>query len=89
MTHDMLVNELISVWAFFNSSGSGQTKLFPVAMNWRRRIIKFDKLVLATSKRVGQTKLINLICASDTANFELEYNTDNYIWKLKRVMPIE
>lgn len=89
MTHDTLVNESISVWAFFSSFGSAQTNLFPIAMNWRRRIIKFDKLVLATSKRVGQTKLINLICASASANYELEYNNETHAWKLKRVMPSE
>lgn len=80
---DTLVNEPVGVWAFFDH------EMHPVAMNWRKRIVKFDKLILVTQKRVGETKLINLICASDTANYELEFNNETHLWKLKKVMPKE
>jgi len=38
---------------------------------------------------VGDVKFLNLVCSSDAANFELEYNSDNYSWKVKKVMPRE
>lgn len=83
MDYEILVNEPVKVWVFFNNG------IFPIAMNWRRRFVKFQKLILVTTKRVGQVKIMNLICVSDTSNFELEYNSDNQIWKLTRVMPKE
>lgn len=76
------VDEKVKVWAFFDAG------IFPIAMNWNRRFVKFEKVVLSTTKRIGQTKLIDLVCASDGANYELEFNTDNYNWRVKRVLPV-
>ena len=77
------VDEKVKVWAFFDSG------IFPIAMNWNRRFVKFEKVILSTTKRVGQTKLIDLVCASDGANYELEFNADNYVWRVKRVLPLQ
>lgn len=80
MTWDTSIDERVSVWAFFDKG------IFPVAMNWRRRLVKFDKLILTTTKKVGDIHLVDIICASDTSNYELEYNSSTYIWKVKRVI---
>lgn len=77
---DYEVNESIKVWAFFDK------EIFPIAISWRRRLIKIQKVIFITTKKVGTVKLINLTCASDSANFELEYNSNNSLWKLKKVM---
>lgn len=88
MSYETLINDPVKVWAFFDPSpNSDQAKLFPIAMNWQRRFIKFEKVIFSSTKRVGETRLVNLVCASDSANFELEYNTGNYLWKVKKVMP--
>ncbi|OGD88055.1 hypothetical protein A2870_00500 [Candidatus Curtissbacteria bacterium RIFCSPHIGHO2_01_FULL_41_11] len=104
MSYDTPINESVSVWAFFDPSAdttlsthsinsvqadSGQARIFPIAISWRRRLIKFQKLIFTNTKRVGGVKLIDLVCASENSNFELEYNSDNHLWKLKRVMPRE
>lgn len=91
MTPDTLINESVSVWAFFDrgSPRSGGVGIFPIAMNWRRRLVKFQKLIFTNCRRVGDVKFIDLVCASEGGNFELEYNSDNHLWKLKRVMPKE
>ena len=81
------IDEKVPVWAFFDPlSNSG---LFPIAMNWRRRFIKFEKVILKTSRRVGNANFVDLVCASDTANFQLEYDVSNYSWKVKKVMEKE
>lgn len=85
---DTLINEPIKVWCFFDSS-LNSAHLFPIAMNWRRRFVKFQKLIFSSSKRVGDVKIIDLVCTSDSANFELEFNSSNYLWKLKKVMELE
>jgi len=83
------IDEQIKVWVMFDpSTSSGQVSISPIAMNWQRRLIKFTKLIFVGSKKIGQVKIVNLVCASGTANFELEYNTDNNLWRLKKVMPI-
>jgi len=82
MAYETAIDEPVKVWAFFDSSIS------PIGMNWRRRLVKFEKLILVTSKRVGQVKIFNFICASDTANYELEYNSENHMWKVKKVMSL-
>lgn len=79
---DTEINEPVKVWVFFNNG------IFPIAISWRRRLIKFSRVIFKSSKQIGQTRLTNLICEADGANFELEYNSDNYLWKLKKVMPI-
>lgn len=79
---DTEINELVKVWVFFNNG------IFPIAISWRRRLVKFSRVIFQSSKQIGQTKLTNLICEADGANFELEYNNENYSWKLKKVMPI-
>ena len=102
MSYDTLINEPISVWVFFDPSTGHSTQrvsdsmssrqtwgIFPIAMNWRRRLVKFQKLIFASTRRVGQVKIINLVCSSDTSNFELEYNSENHIWKLTKIMPRE
>lgn len=82
------VNEQVSVWAFFDT-GHETTRISPIAMNWRRRFIKFEKLVLITAKRVGGVKLLDLICASNGSTYELEYNTLSSLWRVKKVMSRE
>ena len=90
MSHATQINEPIKVWAFFDpSANSGQAfscPIFPLAMQWRRRLIKLEKVIFSSSKQVGQLKLVSLVCASEGANFELEYNSNNYSWKLRKVM---
>lgn len=81
MSSDTYINESVAVWAFFDKG------IFPFAMNWRRRLVKFQKLVFVTSKKIGEVKLINLVCAAEGACYELEYNNENQVWKLKKVMP--
>ncbi len=78
---DAEVDETVKVWAFFDKG------IFPIAMNWNRRFVKFEKLIFTSSKRVGSVKVVDLVCASDTSNFELEYNSEDYSWRVKRVMP--
>ncbi len=88
--HDTTINEKVQVWAFFDpSTSSGQVKIFPIAISWRRRLIKFKKLVFISTKKIGDVRIVNLVCASDSGNFELEFNTNNYLWKLKKVMSVE
>lgn len=77
------VDEKVKVWAFFDSD------IFPIAMNWRSRFVKFEKVILKTSRRVGEAKFVDLVCASETANFQLEYNTSDYSWRVKKVMEKE
>ncbi len=74
------INEKVSVWAFFDGD------IFPVAMNWNRRFIKFEKVILKTSRNIGNITFVDLVCAAETANFQLEYNSSNYSWKVKKVM---
>lgn len=89
MPYETVIDEPVKVWALFDSSiHSEQVKIFPIAMSWQRRLVKFEKLILKTTKRIGQVKILTLICSSDTANYELEYNNDNYIWKVKKIMPL-
>jgi hypothetical protein len=82
---DTEVDEPVSIWAFFDT-GHEATRVSPVAMNWRRRLVRFDKLVLTTIRKVGGVKLMDLVCSSEGANFLLEYNSDNHLWRLKKVM---
>lgn len=77
---DTSVDEHIKVWAFFDSS------IFPIAMNWRRRYVKFEKVILTTARRVGNARLLDFVCAGEGANYQIEYDTSNYSWKVKRVM---
>ena len=76
------VDERVSVWAFFDGD------IFPIAMNWNRRFVKFEKVILKTSRKIGSITFLDLVCASSTANFELEYNSSNYLWKVKKVMDL-
>ena len=87
--NDTQVNDPIKVWCFFDEASSSAQHLFPIAMNWRRRFVKFSKLVFASSKKVGDIRIVNLVCSSDTANYELEFDTSSYLWKLKKVMALE
>lgn len=80
LMEETAIDDPVKVWAFFDKG------IFPIAMNWRRRLIKFGKLILITSRKNGQEKILTLICASDSANYELEYNTMDYSWKVKKVM---
>lgn len=82
MPYETVIDEPVKVWALFDKG------IFPIAMNWQRRLVKFEKLILTTSKRIGEAKLLTLICGSDTANYELEYNCENHLWKVKKVMPL-
>ena len=78
---ETLINESIKVWAVFDSGIS------PVAMDWHNRVIKFDKVILKTDFFKGKTKITNLVCANNNAAYELEYNHQNYSWKLIKIMP--
>jgi len=78
---ETLINESIKVWAVFDCGIS------PVAMNWQNRLIKFDKVILKTDFFKGKTKITNLVCANNNAAYELEYNHQNYSWKLIKIMP--
>jgi hypothetical protein len=89
MTHETIIDEQVKVWAFFDPSASSGQGIFPIAINWRRRLVKFSRLIFVSSKKVGEVKIINLVCASDGANYELEFDTNNYLWKLKKVMAAE
>ncbi len=77
---DTDVDDRVKVWAFFDSS------IFPIAMNWRRRYIKFERVILTTVKKVGGVRLVDFVCAGEGANYKIEYNTSDYSWKVKRVM---
>jgi len=85
MTHDTFIDEKIKVWAFFDDTPSKGTTIFPLAISWRRRLIKIERLVFASSRRDGLTKVVDLVCTGEGANYVLEYNTDTYNWKLKKV----
>jgi hypothetical protein len=89
MTYETLIDEPVKVWAFFDPSQSSGQAIRPIALSWRRRFIKFDKVIFKTTKKEGQTKIVGLICQGETANFELQYNLDNYSWKLIKMMPRE
>ena len=79
---ETLINESIKVWAVFDSGIS------PVAMNWQNRLIKFDKVILKTDLFKGKTKITSLVCTNNNAAYELEYNHQNFLWILKKIMPI-
>ena len=79
---ETLINESIKVWAVFDSG------ICPIAMNWRNRQIKFDKVILKTDLFKGKAKITNLVCANNNAAYELEYNHQNFLWILKKIMPI-
>lgn len=89
MSNETIVNEQVKVWAFFDPTAVGQVGIFPIAISWRRRLIKLERLIFASTKRIGQEKIVDLICLGETANFELEYNTSTYNWKLRKVMQKE
>ena len=82
MDYEAVIDEPIKVWVMFDHG------IFPIAMNWRRKLVKFEKLVFVGARRVGDVRFLTLVCSSDTANFELEYNSDNHTWKVKKMMPI-
>jgi len=79
---ETLINESIKVWAVFDSGIS------PVAMDWHNRVIKFDKVILKTDSKRGKTKITNMVCANNSVVYELEYNHQNFLWTLKKIMPI-
>ena len=78
---ETLINESIKVWAVFDSGIS------PVAMNWQNRQIKFDKVILKTDLFKGKAKITHFVCTNNNASYELEYNHQNYLWTLKKIMP--
>ena len=77
------IDEKVSVWAFFDGD------IFPIAMNWQRRFVKFEKVILKTSRMVGDIRFVDLICSSQTANFKLEYDSSNYSWRVRKVMTLD
>ena len=88
MSYATPIDEKVKVWALFDSSNT-YSSILPVAMDWKSQVIKFKKLVFISSKRIGENRVITLTCASDGANFELEYNNSSQVWKLKKIMPTE
>ena len=87
MSYETLINEPVAIWVLFDSSTP--EPILPIAMNWRSRLIKFQKVIFTTARKIGEVKLITLVCQSQGTNCELEYNTNNHLWKLKKVMPRE
>ena len=77
------VDEKVKVWAFFDGD------IFPIAMNWQRRFVKFERVILKTSHTVGNVRFVDLVCSSQTANFKLEYDSSNYSWRVKKVMSLD
>lgn len=75
-----LVNERVKVWAVFDNG------IFPIAMDWNNRRIKFKNLIFKSAHRVGEKRFLSLICQSGGANFELEFDSESYVWWLKRVV---
>ena len=59
------------IWVLFDFSASPR-QISPIAMNWQKRLIKFQKVIFTSIKKRGEVKILNLICASEGANFELE-----------------
>lgn len=82
---DTEINDPVSVWAFFDPA-HGANHIFPIAMNWRRKFVKFERVIFASTKRIGEVKFLDLVCASETSNFELEYNTNSNLWRVRKVM---
>ena len=78
---ETFINESIKVWAVFDSGIS------PVAMNWQNRLIKFDKVILKTDLFKGKAKITHFVCTNNNASYELEYNHQNYLWTLRKIMP--
>lgn len=84
---DTEINEPIKVWAFFDPlTGSGQgTNIFPIAISWRRRLIKLEKVIFTYNQREGGVILTRLVCAGDGATYELEYNRQTLNWHLRKI----
>lgn len=80
---DASINQRVKVWAVFDNG------ILPIAMDWNNRRIKFKNLIFKSAHRVGEKRFINLVCQSDTANFELEFDSESYVWWLKRVIAQE
>jgi len=90
MAYETLIDEPVKVWAFFDPSASSeQVGIFPIAIAWRRRLIKLQKVIFEGTRKIGEAKLISLVCAGENANFELEYNASDYSWRLKKVLEKE
>ncbi len=77
------VDEKVSVWAFFDGDIS------PIAMNWRRRLVKFERVIFSSARKVGDCRFVDLVCASDAANFQLEFDSNNYCWRVKKIIGLE
>ena len=78
-----LIDERVKVWALFDNG------IYPIAMDWNNRRVKFKNLIFKSAHRVGERRFLSLICESESANFELEFDSESYCWFLKRVVPIE
>ncbi len=77
------VNERVKVWAVFDNG------IYPIAMDWNNRRVKFKNLIFKSAHRVGEKRFLNMVCQSDSANFELEFDTESYVWWLKQVVAQE
>lgn len=75
-----LVNERVKVWAVFDNG------IFPIAMDWNNRRVRFKNLIFKSAHRVGEKRFLSLVCQSEGANFELEFDSESYVWWLKRVV---
>lgn len=82
------INERVEVLVRFDSTAS-IGKIFPVAMTWKNRTIEFKDLIFTSAHRIGEKRFVNLICKSDSADFELEFDSESYCWFLKRVVAQE
>ena len=75
------INEKVKVIAVFDNG------IFPIAMDWNNRHVRFRSLIFKSAHRVGEKRFVDLVCRSDTASFELEFDSESYVWWLKRVIP--
>jgi hypothetical protein len=82
------IDERVEVLVRFDSTSS-VGKIFPVAMTWKDRTIQFKDLIFTSAHRVGEKRFLSLVCQSDSANFELEFDSESYCWWLRKVVAQE
>lgn len=83
------VDEKVSVWAFFDPSTSSGQVISPIAMNWRRCLVKFERVIFSSTRKIGDRCFVDFVCASEAANFQLEFDSGNYSWRVKKVMALD
>jgi len=82
------INERVEVLARFDPTAN-LGKIFPVAMTWKNRRVEFKDLIFTSAHRIGEKRFVSLICKSDSADFELEFDSESYCWWLRKVVARE